>query len=55
METLVKNVIKNADANKLLFATLERTYYDLYMYHFLQPQHVSIKSNDKGCNFELLI
>ena len=35
MEILVKNVMKTADANKLFLAIFERTYYGLYMYHFL--------------------
>ena len=35
MEVLVKNVIKTADGIKLFLAIFERTYYGLYMYHFL--------------------
>ena len=35
MEILVKNVMKTADANKLFLTIFERTYYGLYVYHFL--------------------
>ena len=35
MEILVKNVMKTADVNKVFLAIFERSYYDLYMYHFL--------------------
>ena len=34
MENLVKNVMKTADANKILSAIFERSYNDLYMHHF---------------------
>ena len=53
MEILVKYVMKTADVKKTFLAIFERSYYDLYMHHFLWLQHVSIKSNDKGCNFAL--
>ena len=55
MEILVKNVMKTADGIKLFLAIFERkrTYYGLYMYHFLCLWHVSVKSNDKWCNFAL--
>ena len=53
MEILIKNIMKTADVNKIFLAIFEKSYYDLYMHHFLWLQHVSIKSNDKGCNFAL--
>ena len=51
MEILVKNVMKTADVNKIFLAIFKRSYYDPHMYHFSCLWHVSIKSNDKGCNF----
>ena len=54
MKILVNNVMKTADVNKIVLAIFERSWsmiYDLYMYHILPLYHVSIKSNDKGCNF----
>ena len=53
MEILVKNVKKTADGIKLFLAIFEKTYYGLYMCHFLWMYHVSVKSNDKVCNFAL--
>ena len=55
MEILATNVMKTADGIKLFLAIFERkrTYYGLYMCHFLWLQHVSVKSNDKWCNFAL--
>ena len=35
MEILVKNVMKTVAVNKICLAIFERSYYDLYMYHFL--------------------
>ena len=35
MEILVKNVMKTVDANKVFLTIFEKTYYSLYMYHFL--------------------
>ena len=53
MGILVKNVMKTADVSKIFLAIFERNYNDLYMHHFLWLQRVSIKSNDKVCNFAL--
>ena len=35
MEILVKNVMKTVDVNKIFLAIFERSYSELYMYHFL--------------------
>ena len=45
--------MKTADVRKLFLATLERTYDGLYICYFLWLQHVSIKCNDRRCNFAL--
>ena len=43
MEILVKNFVKTANVNKIFLTIVERSYYDLYMHHFLWLEHVSIK------------
>ena len=53
MDILVKDIKKTANGIKLFLAIFERTYYGLYMCHFLWLQHVSVKSNDKVRNFAL--
>ena len=35
METLVKNVMKTADISKIFLAIFEKSYFDLYVHHFL--------------------
>ena len=45
--------MKTADDSKLFLAIFERTYDGLYICYFLWVQHVSIKSNDRGCYFAL--
>ena len=35
MGILVKNVMKTADASKIFLANFEKSYYDLYVHHFL--------------------
>ena len=40
--------METTDVSKLFLAIFERTFYGLYMCHFLWLQHVSIKSNDTG-------
>ena len=53
IEILVKSVMETADFSKLFLAIFERTYDGLYICYFLWLQHVSIKSNDRRCNFLL--
>ena len=45
--------MKTADFGKLFLAIFERTYDGLYICHFLWLQHVSIKINNRECNFTL--
>ena len=51
IEILVMSVMKTADVSKLFLAIFERTYDGLHIYYFLWLQHVSVKSNDRRCNF----
>ena len=53
IEILVKSVMKTADVSKFFLVIFEITYDGLCICHFLWLQHVSIKSNDQGCNFAL--
>ena len=45
--------MKTAGVRKLFLAIFEGTYDGLYICYFLWLQHVSIKTNDQGCNFAL--
>ena len=48
------SVMKTADVSKLFLAIFEITYDGLYICYLLWLKHVSIKSNDRRCNFALL-
>ena len=51
IKILVQSVMRTVDVSKPFVAIFERTYDGLYISHILWLQHVSIKSNDPGCNF----
>ena len=53
IKILVMSIMKTADVSKLFLEIFERTYDGQYICYFLWLQHVSIKSNDRRCNFAL--